>query len=193
MLVPVEDMLRLDGDELHRGAVSLLQDRRPVCFALSGILDQVDDLLLRHLENALLGDGKAADIAPGISQEVPFRHLRGDVDVPPALRLSQDEVVELLRQVGWPQQSIAVRLPEIGADGKAPQLHDLRPIKLQRFNPAGLSLLQSASRDHDVQVGMVIKAASEGVLDDDSAKAYPVAVPSPLLEHGGSEGWQIAL
>jgi len=173
--------------------VSLLQDRRPACFALPGVLDLVDDLLLRHLENALLGDGKAADIASGISQKVPFRHLRGDVDVPPALRLSQDEVVELLRQIGWPQQSIAMRLEEIRADGGAPQVHDLFMVKGQGLHPAGLGWDQTSGGDHDVKVRIVVEAASEGVLYDDHVQAHPVLAPDPLLEHGGTQGWQIVL
>jgi hypothetical protein len=112
-------------------SVGVQRASRTIFLALLCVFVLVDNLLFRHMEDATLRDGQAADIAPGISQEVPFRHLPGDVYVPPAVHLSKDEIVELLRQRRLAQQSIAMRLPELGADGKAPQRHDLLMVKLQ--------------------------------------------------------------
>ena len=39
----------------------------------------------------------------------------------------------------------------------------------------------------------MVETASEGVLDDDAAQAYPVACPRPLLEHGSAQGGQVVL
>jgi hypothetical protein len=63
----------------------------------SGVFALVDDLFPSHLEDAPLGDWKSADIAAGVSQEMSFRHLPCDVDIPPPLLLLFDELIELLR------------------------------------------------------------------------------------------------
>jgi len=78
-----------------------------------------------------LGDGKPADIASGIFQKVLPGHSPSDVDVPIPLDLLKDKVVELLRKGGLPQQSIAMRLPKIRGDSKAPQIHNLVMVELQ--------------------------------------------------------------
>jgi hypothetical protein len=44
-----------------------------------------------------------------------------------------------------------------------------------------------------VQVRVVIKTASEGVLYDNHAQLYSVMGPSPLLEHSGTQRWHIVL
>ena len=63
------------------------------------VFSQVDHFILGHLENAVLGNGKSADIAPGVTQEVSLGHSRGEVDVPIIpLHLFMDDFVELLRQ-----------------------------------------------------------------------------------------------
>ena len=40
---------------------------------------------------------------------------------------------------------------------------------------------------------MIVETPSEGMLNDDTAQAYLVSVPSRLLEHGSAQGRQIVL
>jgi hypothetical protein len=40
---------------------------------------------------------------------------------------------------------------------------------------------------------MIVETPTEGVLYDDPAQAYPVSAPRPLLEYGGTQGWQVVL
>ena len=84
--------------QLRRCTAGFLHDLHPGFLALLCVFVLVDNFLFCHMEDAALRDGQAADIASGISQEVPFRHLPGDVYVPLAVHLSKDEIVELLRQ-----------------------------------------------------------------------------------------------
>ena len=53
------------------------------------------------------------------------------MDVPVSLHLFMDKIAELLRKGGLPQEPIAMRLSEIRADGKAPQIHNLVVVELQ--------------------------------------------------------------
>ncbi len=79
----------------------LRKQRRKVCGGAralkdrlrAGVLALIDDLLTGDAKNALLGDGKSADVAPRVPQEMPFRHLPGDVDVPAALDLSEHSIL----------------------------------------------------------------------------------------------------
>lgn len=123
----VENMLRKQRKKFRRGAASFHQGLCPSVFIL------VDDFLFCHLENPPLGDGKATDIADGVSQKVPFGYLPGDVDVPPPLCLPKDEVVEPLRQGGRFQ-------PADGTDAEAD-----RPRKLSLED----SQIDRASRQAD--------------------------------------------
>ncbi len=88
VLVAIQDMLREHVNELRRRGAGFSHDLHPGFLASLCVFVLVDNFLFRHMEDATLRDGQAADIAPGVSQEVPFRHLPGDVNVPPALRLS---------------------------------------------------------------------------------------------------------
>src|SRR5208283_2110471 len=60
------------------------------------VFSHVDHFLLGHLEDTVLGNGKPADIAPGVAQEVFLGHFRGEVDMPIIpLHLLMDEFVEI--------------------------------------------------------------------------------------------------
>ena len=84
MLVAVWDVLREQRDKLSRRARALKQRLRP------GVLALIDDLLAGDAKDALLGDRKSPDIAPGVPQEMLLRHPSGNVDVPSALGLPED-------------------------------------------------------------------------------------------------------
>jgi hypothetical protein len=64
------------GDEVGRRAAGLLQG---LCL---GIFGQVAHFIFVHLEDVALGNGRSADIASGIAQEVTLGHCWRDVDMP---------------------------------------------------------------------------------------------------------------
>ena len=91
VIVTIGDMLRKHGNKLHWSAADFQQGLR------SGVFDPVNHLLLRCMENALLGNRKSPDVTPGVPQEMLLCHPSGNVDVPSAICLLKDQIGEILR------------------------------------------------------------------------------------------------
>lgn len=94
VLIAIHNVLRKQGQKVCGGARAFKDRLRP------SVLTLIDDLLGGDAKNAPLGDGKPPDVAARVPQELLLCHLRGDVDVPGALGLSEDQIAKLPRHSG---------------------------------------------------------------------------------------------
>lgn len=139
----------------------------------------------------MLSDRWSANVSRYISQEMPLRPDVINVNVPPAFVLRFQRHAELFGTRLRSQQTRLQSRSQIGDDGIAPHAHECAPVKVQRSDPAAFRLLQTAGRDHHVEMCIEIQVSPKRVGHRHNEYAGTVSGFHPLLDHRRRKGGQV--
>jgi len=86
----------------------------------------------------------------------------------------------------------AQHLSEVSGHRKAPPVHKSVFVKVPKADPAVFLLIQAACRDQNMQMGMKIQPASEGVRDDQNQWHNAIMRLHPAVDNGSTESDNVA-